>query len=730
MNKGTWLILIGWFGWGLLYYGAQAQPIAAFNITIEDGLPSNTVYDLYQDTQGQVWVATESGLAQYNGADFTYYPGKGLKSLAVSGLREDAEGGLWLVNFYGQVLYLEQDTLRPLLAWDTLNLSGYPAILAREDAIDIMDNRKAWYRYFPKDQELILFDSLAPGISLMPEIVHQELWAFWDLDVVRLIPPDPDSLTHFQFDFPLKGGVPRLAAVGEQRLLFPYDMRKGFLWDSIQGWRSFPNDFIPEETGIRYAVALTDTSAALVSSQGLGLVFSPDSVLFLLEGENISSVIALQEGGLLVGTLDKGLWLIPNLEVLAFPSLTGRQYYRIAYDQKGDCIIIGDRGGALHFFDTQGRVTRPGTEMIISEVQALFLDSLNHKLYFQTDRLHGLELGSADLPYVFNELNTAKDMVRVDDEYYLATSYGLHRLGLEGRFLGSHSNLRMSRLMVLNDHQLLVSAQSGLLLFDIPSQSFVTEQLPWEVIPESPTEFAKQGDFTLIGTAYQGLYIFKQSTLWWHLTEEEGLLSNHISALDLRGDNVAVGSNKGAHIIHLPSRSIRTLDRAKGLLSSEVADLVLTEEHLWVANLYGLQRFPRQLGAKAKVPEIHLKSVALDGEPILHPESLRLPYDHQELRLSFDVTQVVLSQGKSQIYYRIPALNGSRWNVTDLSQPTATYLSLNSGTYVVEAYAQMEEGQVSSMMQIPLTVVTPYWQRWWFLALCLLLGAGLVALLV
>lgn len=40
---------------------------------VEDGLSSNTVYDIIQDARGHIWIGTEDGLNRFDGYDFRYY---------------------------------------------------------------------------------------------------------------------------------------------------------------------------------------------------------------------------------------------------------------------------------------------------------------------------------------------------------------------------------------------------------------------------------------------------------------------------------------------------------------------------------------------------------------------------------------------------------------------------------------------------------------------------------
>lgn len=48
----------------------SAQEYSITNITVNDGLPSNIIYDVQQDKIGYLWIATEKGLVKYDGDDF------------------------------------------------------------------------------------------------------------------------------------------------------------------------------------------------------------------------------------------------------------------------------------------------------------------------------------------------------------------------------------------------------------------------------------------------------------------------------------------------------------------------------------------------------------------------------------------------------------------------------------------------------------------------------------
>lgn len=90
------VILLTGSNFGLLY----AQDVPSFNIGIEAGCPSNTVYDLCQGKRGFIWVGTENGLARCNGKTFKTFEATGdVRSLAVSSIQEDGHGTSgWLTS--------------------------------------------------------------------------------------------------------------------------------------------------------------------------------------------------------------------------------------------------------------------------------------------------------------------------------------------------------------------------------------------------------------------------------------------------------------------------------------------------------------------------------------------------------------------------------------------------------------------------------------------------------
>ena len=107
---------------GAVAPGANAQaplPIAALDpraphYSVErwgtdQGLPSDAVNSVAQTLDGYIWVATNAGLARFDGVRFTHFDHANTPELQSDGchrLLRDREGGLWIATLGGGVTHL------------------------------------------------------------------------------------------------------------------------------------------------------------------------------------------------------------------------------------------------------------------------------------------------------------------------------------------------------------------------------------------------------------------------------------------------------------------------------------------------------------------------------------------------------------------------------------------------------------------------------------------------
>jgi len=82
------------------------------NYTVDDGLPSNHVYQLTQDSEGFIWAVTDKGIVKYNGTNFkTFTTRQGLPTNDIWAIRSTDDGKVWYFSKSPKLGYIQNDSV-------------------------------------------------------------------------------------------------------------------------------------------------------------------------------------------------------------------------------------------------------------------------------------------------------------------------------------------------------------------------------------------------------------------------------------------------------------------------------------------------------------------------------------------------------------------------------------------------------------------------------------------
>ena len=80
--------------------------------TIADGLPSNTIYAIAQDSLGYIWLGTNKGLSRFDGTEFlNFSPDDGLADTEILKFFKDSKERIWYYTLNGRIGYIENGRL-------------------------------------------------------------------------------------------------------------------------------------------------------------------------------------------------------------------------------------------------------------------------------------------------------------------------------------------------------------------------------------------------------------------------------------------------------------------------------------------------------------------------------------------------------------------------------------------------------------------------------------------
>ena len=138
-------------------FNLSAQNPFVTHITTSGGLPSNNVYKVFQDRDKFLWIATDAGVARFDGTNFTYFRKQdGLSSNDVFNIEQDSFGRIWFFHvnsslnyFYNNVLYNEKNT--PFL--DSLKSTYFSRSFSEDEQHNIYFYQNPQYAIYQLDPQ-------------------------------------------------------------------------------------------------------------------------------------------------------------------------------------------------------------------------------------------------------------------------------------------------------------------------------------------------------------------------------------------------------------------------------------------------------------------------------------------------------------------------------------------------------------------------------------------------
>jgi len=760
-----------------------ATPVP-IQLTIADGLPSDTINQLAEDRQGYLWLASDDGLARFDGRNYRIWRMEdGLTSNVVWTICVDANDRVWMGFEDGGVGYLEANTrtfkrledpqfpeLRDATLW---SLAQTP-----DGDIWIGTAKQGLYRYRP-DGRMQHFSAKAGDAASLPSdnIVGLEvapdggLWigtwgglVHWDgrrLERVPLPGPsqsvnrmykEPDGKVLWVADF--DGNPVQFNTVGR-----PMARR----WQSGEDTAQVRGVLLRDRLG-RYWL---DTATGLGMSSSDGGVERVPVYSFSAHGlVNRNWITAYQdrEGGLWFASLEGGLWhLPPRWDTFALfshradvpQSLANPSVVATAPSVTGGIWLVGTRGTLEHFDPVTGRVEPrlapvdperiPDT--VIESRQGMVWIGVQERLVRYNPKtgearrwpLLGHQDSAADLEDVGRPGRMAED---AQGRIWVALlTHGVQLWSSEGQLLrtldyGSHG---LKALTVLDmrigpDGQIWLSNNAGLWRWDPLADQFV----PVRGAPSLPTYVFRQGDGGIVWIGLAGqlrryLWDGKQLTHLDTLGKDQEFPMVSPTGLVIDAGGVAwVSSHRGLIRVDPGSKLVRVYDVHDGLPSSpmQVATLVQASTgQILGGTSDGIVVFdPATMRPNLRRPQLLIERVSLRrGErelDVTGKAPLQVQDGDRDLHI---VARMPTFTNPESTSYRF-RLSGYDPDWVDVGSTGERLFSrLPSGHYTLEVQGRTADGIWSASQIVRFQVLPPWWLSPWGLGLLAVLSVCVIA---
>lgn len=281
----SYFLLIVTVLWAGLHLPAQNPYIQHY--TTQDGLPSNMVYYIFQDSKKFIWFATDAGVSRYDGTSFTNFRKKdGLSSNEIIRIQEDSFGRIWLFHLNTSVDFFFQNKI--------YNSGNTPFIKTFHNKYYLLgfdqDHDKRMY-FFNRGDEVII---LEPGNKVTRIALVKD-------NLKKVLKKHP---TGFGGQFYMTKGVKNTLVFWLEGGIISYDYGT-HEYSCVSDTLKFKGVF-PAGDGKFYAVTRQNNILFFDRNRLVKSILLPDILTKTLE--NVTGVIGDTDGGLWIVTFNKGAW--------------------------------------------------------------------------------------------------------------------------------------------------------------------------------------------------------------------------------------------------------------------------------------------------------------------------------------------------------------------------------------------------------------------------------------
>ena len=762
-----------------------------------------------------MWFATRDGLNRYDGNAFVVYKNKpsdpdSLSSNFIQALMEDDRGDLWIATNTGVdefdprterfTRYLhdpnDSNTLGGVsiksLAQDS---RGYLWIGTEDSGLDRLDPKNGTFTHYPKDSDghfvgritMVVADRPARGSE--PRADGQaNIWFVGERGLFHLDPQTgritrapatikglsaecvyEDEAGNFWMLAPIIGLV-KYDRQAERFTTYPVGARAVALANSALLADGHNGLWVPSKQGLYYFDLRTERFSFRLQHD--------DSHTDSLDSNNILSVYQDRGGVLWVGTENTGLNILNSQQDRfvryvhrpADPKSVSPGRVKAIYEEPSGVLWLGFLPEALDRFDRKtGRiihyVPKAGDDSTLcngGQVVSIYKDAAGYlwvsvpgcgldRFDQRTGHFKHYRPSHDDRDGKASN-NVYGDVWKIygdrNGQMWIGHRYGISRYDAATDAFTNYRPVPTDPESLENRVWVMYQDRSGplwlgtwggaLIRFDDKKKTFVS----YMPDPSDPHKLNGGGITTIhedrtgmlwVGT-FGGLYQFnRESGTFTRYTETQGLPSSTVRCiLEDRVGRLWVSTQKGISRFDPRMGTFRNYDVFDGLQSNEFSDGCYqgSDGEMFFGGSNGFNTFyPDTIHDDPYVPPVVITSLRLfnklvpvGSESVLkkaipYVDSLTLSYRDNVFSFEFAALSYANSR-KNRYRYKLKGFDPS-WNEVDSKRRMATYTNLNPGRYVFRVTGSNSDGTWNEEgVSLSILITPPWWRTNWFRTLC------------
>ena len=738
---------------------AQSKNLIFKNINIEQGISQSTIEDIFQDSEGYIWLGTNDGLNRYNGYEFKIYNYEeyqnSISHNGITDITEDKYGNIW-VNTVSGVNKINKKTEK---------ISNYTEIngkIKEDSTTEII---------VTKDNNILVGTYEGLNIYNAKE------------DRFDIILEQKDGILSsciYSIDEDINGNIWIGTELGLNKLSKDFKVLETYTSES-----EIYNIFCDDENGFVWAGS--DSSGLLkidTKTKEVKQYINNIEDLNSLPANQVGAIIRDSKGNLWVGTTN-GLARY-NEKNDSFDVYKNKVYDKnsLVYNDVGS--IIEDREGVL-WVGTYSGISIFDTESSIKYYNAglddgyLLSENMVHGIYEDDEGYLWVGSRTKGVNIIDRENNTSKsismennnviqsnsinDITGYKDFIFVSTDAGVLKINkkentiqnynLEDGLIGEN----VKDIFVCDKNYLWIGSTNGLNLLDIENDKIIDmtdyvdegsyvryiyqgqdgsyyigflrdgglgiiepnskETKYYKNIPNDKTSISSnrvryinedsKGNIW-IGTSY-GLNKYDPKTkVFKRYTTSDGIANNTIyGVLVDDNDNIWVSTNKGISQIDTKNNTVNNLSVTDGLQGNEFngnAAFKSKSGELFFGGINGLNAFyPEDVNSINNKSKVIFDGFKVNDKDYLDINGLKFDNNTENIKIKF-FTPVYSSNKNISYEYELIGSNSSK---ATTKENYVIYNDLLPGKYTFKVRAVDSRGDISDSETIEFSIKYPFW---------------------
>lgn len=720
-------------------------------ITTSDGLVNGQVRDIYEDSKGFYWFATNGGVSKWDGNTFTNFTeANGLTSSYVFDITEGSDSTIYFANFgVNGITTYKNGILDTLFNEGNEKVTFLTLIYYTKDSSLLMGAADGLILYKNNVQLNLntLYDIPSASMHQLVENSKGEIFVCTEDGILKIT--DRKLEVVFGYDGTKNNYVQALGINKNDLLYFTVEdkflilennkisevnPKLNYLGNRIDDIQFSKNNIGYFATEIGLGVLEPNGKFSLLTKDN-GLSNNKQYKIFLSNDEYVYTASSISD----VNLFKPGMLENYNIEF----GLPDNHIFNIYVDKSGTKYISTGDGLLIenqHFRKIISSKQKVGYNSFIS-----FVEQSNGQVYLGTNsgidvvnngKIERFVKFSKSKHMKHNESNDVFSIAKYDDSSFYAGTYrGVYKIvGKKVSLLTIKDGLLnnfVAQIFVTDDKSIIYGYHgNGISIFKKGKFKHYTVD---DGLSNNSILSLNQGEdgAILIGTKQGGLNIIRDGKIDT-ITIDDGLTSNEIRAINKdKFGNIYLSTPNGLNILRFDNElSIRIISQKDGLAGNDCNNnslFVDDNSNVWIGTSNGLSKYNPYFDTKRSSPptvfmsgiKIFNKSFPLDKFK-LNPE---LDYDNNYIDFLFSGINIPNSH-KLKYKYRLVGVDKD-W--VSGKETHIQYTSLDDGEYTFEVKAANDWNIWSEPTLLSFTINPAWWETWWFYTLTVLSIGFLIA---